>query len=72
MRETLLDFGNGMEVPKTVIEKAADVSIDAMAKEIPEEYLCMAVLQEVLVTAKRKIETASISFSQQYPEEHMI
>ena len=38
----LLYFGNGMEVPKTVIEKAANVFIDAMAKEIPKEYLCMA------------------------------
>lgn len=66
------DLGNGMKVPETVIEKASDALIVAIAKEIPEEYLCMAVVQEVLERVKNKVKTIPIAFFQRYLEEHMI
>jgi len=63
-----IDFGNNMIVEESLIEDMADVSIEAIAKAIPKEYLCTAVLNEILKRAEKKAETMLISFSRKYPE----
>ena len=49
-----IDFGNGIIVKEAIMENAAYISIEAITKVIPKEYLCVAVLKEILGIAKRQ------------------
>ena len=64
-----IDFGNGIIVKEAIMENAAYISIEAITKVIPKEYLYVAVLKEILGIAKDKTETMLISSFQKCLEE---
>ena len=64
-----IDFGNGIIVKEAIMENAAYISIEAITKVIPKEYLCVGVLKEILGIAKDKTETMLISSFQKCLEE---
>lgn len=64
----MLQFGN-ITINSEIVENTADMVIAAIAKAVPKESLCIAVIDEILESAKRRIQTMPTASFLQYLEE---
>ena len=65
-----LDFGNGVHVDDTVLDVGSEMAMESIAKAVPRECLCVAVIDEILERAKTRAHTMAIASFQQCLEEN--
>lgn len=60
-----INFGDRVFVNDDVLNAASKLVIETIAKAVPEECLCTAVIDEILEKAKARTRAMPIAFFQQ-------
>ena len=56
----LLNFGDGVEISAEYLEKVAEIGLDTVKAEIPEEARSLRVIEDAIERMKRKAENAKL------------